>query len=254
MRVTAVQMEIEDGAPDRNLARALGALQSSAPSDVYLLPELFTTGYAYDSWDAAADQHTPQAVRRLQSFCADRDCSVLAGMISRHPDGRLVNRLWWLDADTTAHYDKAHLIAAFREPELLLRGESPLIVDSAGACLHASVCFDLRYPEFYRAAALDGAEAFLIISEWPAVRMQALRTLALARAIENQAWVVLCNRTGTAKDGTEFSGGSMVIDPEGNVVALLGSEVGTCSADLDFERVRSFRDKFPVLAMSRRAW
>jgi predicted amidohydrolase len=254
MRVSAIQMEIEDGAPEQNLQHALAALKSSAAADIYLLPELFTSGYAHRTWEAAADQHTPGALNQLQDFCKDRGCSVLAGMVSRHHDGRLVNRLWWIDADSTAHYDKAHLIAAFREPELLLRGETPLIVDHAGACLHASVCFDLRFPEFYRAAALDGAEAFLIISEWPAVRMQALRTLALARAIENQAWVVLCNRTGIGKDGTEFSGGSMIIDPEGNVVASLGAEVGTCSAELDFQRVRTLRDKFPVLSMSRRAW
>jgi omega-amidase len=254
MRITALQIEIHDGAPEANLSAALNALATAPQSDIYLLPELFTTGYAFAVWDEAASQHTPVVVQKLQQAARERDAAVLAGTIARNDDGRLVNRLWFVTPHEVRHYDKIHLIAAFREPELLVRGLHPLLVNWKGTQTHASICFDLRFPELYRAAALDGAEVFLLISEWPAKRSDAFVALARARAIENQAWMVLCNRTGTAADGTVFDGRSQIIDPEGNVVAEAGSGVGFCSAEINADQVREFRSAFPVLEMSQRGW
>jgi omega-amidase len=254
MRITAIQSEIRDGEAEENLRRALEGLNTAPASDVYLLPELFTTGYAYDQWDDAADHHTPDAVERLRAVAGEKDATLFAGMIARNGQGKLANRLWLLRGNSVEHYDKIHLIAAFREPELLACGTQSLMTSIGDVRIHASVCFDLRFPELYRAAALDGAEVFLIISEWPAKRMEAFLTLARARAMENQAYVALCNRIGDAQDGTSFTGGSQIIDPEGNVIAQAGSGTGSCSAEIDAERVRKLRRDFPVLQMSRRHW
>jgi predicted amidohydrolase len=254
MRVTAVQMMIRDGDPELNLAHALELLNDAPVADVYMLPELFSTGYAYASWEKAADDSTPKIISRLQRFAAERDAMLIAGTIARNHESKLVNRLWQIRAAETRHYDKAHLIAAFREPELLARGTEACVAEIRGVKSHLSICFDLRYPEMYRAAALDGAEVMLIISEWPAKRAEAFVTLARARAMENQAYVVLCNRIGTALDGTEFNGGSQIIDPEGKTIAEAPSAEGYCHGVLDATVVRNMREQFPVLQWSRRNW
>jgi omega-amidase len=254
MRITCGQLAIHDGRLDLNLQHGLDLLENAPQSDVYLLPELFTTGYAFSVWEEAADRHTPEVVRALKQLAVKRDAAVMAGTIARNEQGQLVNRLWWLSPNGDSHYDKAHLIAAFREPELLARGTELFLSPHGEAKLHGSICFDLRFPEMYRAAAIDGAEALLVISEWPAKRQEPLVTLARARAMENQAWLVLCNRAGDADDGTAFAGGSMIIDPEGVVVAEAGAEHGYCSAEIDIKRVHDLRENFPVLSMSRRAW
>ncbi len=254
MRITAVQPEVRDGETEANLARALECLSAAPASDIYLLPELFTTGYAYSKWDDAADRHTPLAIERLLAFGREKGAAVLAGTIARNENGHLVDRLWFLGPHETRHYDKIHLIAAFREPEFLVRGAHSFLAEVGSVRVHASICFDLRFPELYRAAALDGAEVLLIISAWPAKRMDAFTTLARARAMENQAYVVLSNRVGNAQDGTVFDGHSQIIAPDGAVIAQAGETEAFCSAIIDVERVRELRESFPVLQMSRRNW
>ncbi|MBV9670559.1 MAG: hypothetical protein JOZ43_06355 [Acidobacteriales bacterium] len=254
MQVTCLQLEIRDGDPKRNLEHALAMLHTAPESDVYLLPELFTTGYAHRTWESAAREHTPEAVAELERFARERDTSIVAGTIALNENGKLVNRLWHISPQRRQHYDKIHLIAAFREPELLERGEKLCAAELHDLHVSFSVCFDLRFPELYRAAALDGAEAFFVISEWPAKRMNALLTLATARAMENQCFVVLCNRTGIAQDGTKFEGGSRIIDPEGDVIAQALAGEGLCSGEIDSSVVRSLREQFPVLQCSRRSW
>ncbi|MEO8727421.1 MAG: nitrilase-related carbon-nitrogen hydrolase [Acidobacteriaceae bacterium] len=254
MRATCLQLEIHDGEMEANLASALGLLSTAPASDVYLLPELLTTGYAFELWERAADEHTPMAVERLQAAARERNAVIAAGTIARNEGGKLVNRHWVVRPEAIEYYDKIHLIAAFREPELLAAGDEALLTSIAGARAHVSTCFDLRFPELYRAAALDGAEVFLIISEWPSKRGEALITLARARAMENQAYVLLCNRTGDALDGTAFDGRSRTIDPEGQVIADAGICQGFCTAEIDSSHVRKLRAGFPVLAMSRRCW
>lgn len=254
MRATTLQLEIHDGEMEANLASALALLASAPTSDVYLLPEMFTTGYAFSLWNEAADTHTPLAVDRLQDAARERQALITAGTIARDAVGKLVNRHWIIRPESIEHYDKIHLIAAFREPELLTRGTQSVITNIGDTRAHVSTCFDLRFPELYRAAALDGAEVFLIIAEWPSKRDDALVTLARARAMENQAYVALCNRTGDALDGMAFGGHSRIIDPEGKIIAEAGSSQEWCSAEIEVEWIRKLRSDFPVLPMSRRCW
>jgi predicted amidohydrolase len=99
--------------------------------------------------------------------------------------------------------------------------------------LGLSICFDLRFPEMYRLDALDGCRLFLVVSEWPGARAGILRTLAVARASENQAYLALCNRTGVAADGLTFDGGSAFIAPDGTVLAEVGTEERVLVRTLD---------------------
>ena len=115
-----------------------------------------------------------------------------------------------------------------------------------------SICFDLRFPELYRAMALGGAQVLVNCSAWPETRREHWDILSRARAIENQAWFIGVNRAGE-DNGVRFCGLSRIVDPRGRLVAEAGPEEEILIvAEIDREAVRGWRDRFPALA-SRRA-
>jgi predicted amidohydrolase len=253
LRVALVQLAIRDGQPAVNLERATASIRSAGPADLYVLPELWTTGYAHDTWARVADRETPAIVEALRALAAECGAYIAGSMISRDERGALVNRLWLVPPTGAApvHYDKGHLIALMGEDRYLSPGDRRVVTPLGGWRAGLSICFDLRFPEMYRADALDGAELFVVVSEWPAARAEAQRVLARARAIENQAFVVLCNRVGTAADGTRFDGGSVVVAPDGKIMADAGGDEGVARATLDVGAIHAVRRQMPLLELRR---
>ncbi len=248
LRIALVQLEITDGDGPANLARAQGVLRNAPAADLYLLPELWTSGYAHGSWERQAHTFTAQVLDTLAALARERSAWIGGSLIS--PSGaRLANRFWLLPPDgEPVTYDKAHLFAPMGEPGRLEAGAGRVRASINGWTAALSICYDLRFPEMYRLDALDGATLFLVPAEWPAVRAETLRVLARARAIENQAYVALCNRVGRAADGTVFGGGSAVIAPDGTVVAEAGATATVVVATLDAAAVAAARAHLPVFA------
>lgn len=256
LRVGVVQLAVADGDTDANVARAAALVRGAPAADLYVLPELFTTGYALDAWERAARDDTPRALAALQALADERGAWIAGSTIAQRDDGALVNRLHVLAPGAraaVATYDKAHLFAPMGEPERLGAGDRRVRVSVGPADARAeaalSICFDLRFPEHYRRDAADGAPLFLVVSEWPHPRSETLRLLARARAAENQAWLILANRTGPARDGTAFCGRSCVVAPTGEVVAEAAEEETVLVADVDVEAAERLRAAFPVLPL-----
>jgi predicted amidohydrolase len=248
-KVAVIQMAVDDGDWQANLRRAVSAIESAPEADIYLLPELWTSGYLYDAWRGIAQDATPRVVETLSGLARKRGAAIGGTMISLNETGNLVNRLWYISPDDTVCYDKMHLFPPLNEPSLLSPGRERVVTETAGIRLALSICFDLRFPTMYRRDALDGAQAFVVPSEWPASRADALRTFCRARAMENQAYLILCNRTGVASDGLAFSGGSAVISPTGEILGELADEEGVITAEIDGRVVDELRQSFPVLSM-----
>lgn len=260
LRVALVQMAVVDGDADANVARALALVRSAPDADVYLLPELFTTGYAHDGWARSARDDTPAALDALQRLADERGAWVAGGLIAEVALGGLANRMHLLSpggegaARPPVLYDKAHLFPPMGEPGRLVAGARRVRArvgrGAAAAEAALSICFDLRFPEHYRRDAVDGATLFLCVAEWPHPRGETLRLLARARAAENQGWLALCNRAGPARDGTAFCGGSCVVSPDGVVVADAGETVDTVVvAEVDAGAALRARAAFPVLPL-----
>lgn len=249
LRVALVQMPVVDGNPGENLKVATGRMRECAGANLILLPELWTTGYMHESWDAAADTSSPGVARTLQSMSDELNGWIAGSTLSRRDDGALVNRLclYAPGADDPVVYDKGHLFPPMREEVFLAAGGHRRAASIAGWPTALSICFDLRFPEMYRRDALDGAELFLVVSAWPAARTEIMRTLARARAIENQAYLLLCNRVGGSADGTEFGGGSMVVAPDGSVLADAGDQQRIIFSDIERAAVQRVRATLPCL-------
>lgn len=249
MLAAAVQMQIVDGDPAVNLCHAAELVNAHPGAALYVLPELWTTGYAHGVWNDAARNSTPDICVDIQALAESTGAWIAGSMISQNAEGRLVNRLRVFSPEGGAplFYDKGHLFHPMQEHLHLTAGKHRVRHRIGGVETALSICFDLRFPEMYRRDAVEGAELFLVVSEWPHPRSETLRILARARAMENQAYLVLSNRVGPASDGTAFCGGSMVVAPDGAILVDAGEAEAVIFAEIDAAKVRGMREGFPVL-------
>lgn len=248
MIVSAVQMKITDGKPDANRERARLLIEASE-GDLFLLPELWTCGYVNDAWAEIADNDTPASLEWMAGLAVERSIWLGGSVIARDDNGSLRNRfvLFNRSGEQELVYDKVHLFRPLQEEVYLEEGASePGIVDVEGIRVSPLICYDLRFPEMIRKTSLRGVDLFLAVSEWPKPRGYALRTLAEARAVENQAYLALANRIGMDEQGNDFCGASAVLGPNGVLIDADEAET-VASAHIDVESLRQFRSSFPVM-------
>lgn len=248
MRVALVQMDIALGRPDENRARVAERVRAAAEgADLVMLPEMWSTGYALpDLLDRLADRDGEPSGPFLSALA--RECGVwLAGSVPNQRDGRVYNHatLYGPDGGLVATYDKAHLVPMMDEHRYLAPGGQVTVAEIGGVRAGLAICYDLRFPELFRTMALAGAELMLIPAQWPAQRLHHWRILLQARAIENQCFVIACNRVG--RDAANaFPGHSMVIDPWGTVIAEGGEGEEILRTEIDPGQVAEIRSRIPV--------
>ena len=265
MRLALAQLEVEEASPRANRERALDAVDAAAERDADLLalPELWNVGYfAFEAYAREAEPLTGPTLEALSDAAADRGMALLAGSIVEDlaasaaagvdvpADEGFANTAVVFDADgdRRAVYRKRHLFGyESAEARLLTPGEGLPVVDLGGFGVGVTTCYDLRFPEQFRALCDRGATLVLVPSAWPYPRVEHWRTLAKARAIENLAYLGAVNGTGTFGDD-ELLGRSAVYDPWGTTLASAGDDPALVTADLDPDRVDEVRAEFPALA------
>jgi predicted amidohydrolase len=151
------------------------------------------------------------------------------------PDGRV------------ERYAKRHLFSLGHEDRYYAPGDDALTLDLDGVRVSPAICYDLRFGDQFWTQG-PSTDCFVIVANWPAVRQAHWRALLVARAIENQAWVVGVNRVGPDGGGYAHAGGSCVVDPLGQVVVDAGDTEGVVVADVDPHQVADVRLRFPFLA------
>ena len=175
------------------------------------------------------------------------------GHAEQAPDGRGRNCATIVLPDgRVGTYQKMHLISLLHEDRTYDPGHHILIAElSKGLNLSPFICYDLRFPEVFRLAEHQGANILGVIACWPRERIEAWRQLLISRAIENQCWVLGCNRVGDDPN-LSYGGTSMVIGPDGTVLAQAdGTEAVVLKATLDIESGMRFRERFPFAGEKR---
>lgn len=209
------------------------------------LPEMADTGFSFNL-DRTVDQTSAGWASGLARRLA---ATVQHGYAARGGDGRGRNVMGLFAPDGTlrGEYHKVHPFGYGKESQHFTGGSRLLLRRVAGAMLCPLICYDLRFPELWRLAAMAGAEVFTIGASWPSARQQHWRALTIARAIENQAYVVAVNRVG--RDPTlSYVGGSLIVGPRGEVIAEAGDGEELLEAELDLSALRAWRAEFPALA------
>jgi len=245
VKVVLVQPDLIWEAPEQNLQMLESMMKPYyGKADVFILPELFTTGFTMKSSRFALDYSDP-LFSRLRLMASEAGAT-LAGSIIIREKGEYYNRFVWIDQDgSVKSYDKRHLFRMGGEDANYRSGDRQRIVFStSGFRFLPQICYDLRFPVFSRYRG--DYDAVIYIASWPENRQHVWETLLKARAIENQCYVVGVNRTGMDGEGISYRGGSCVISPTGHLIAWLDNQPGTLIASLSLSSLAEFRDKFPV--------
>lgn len=251
MKICCIQMNMLPGRPNENFAHAEALVRKAAETgrpDVVLLPETWNTGFAPGKLDPAlADEDGARTGEVFGALAKELGLNIVAGSVANRRDGRLYNTAYVFDrtGDCVASYDKTHLFSPMGEDAAFARGGRLARFALDGARCSVLICYDLRFPELSRTLALDGLDVLFVVSQWPEKRISHLSALACARAIENQAFVALCNSCGEAF-GAKYGGRSALIDPWGEILAEAGGEEAVFAAQIDLAALGEIRASIPV--------
>lgn len=245
LTVTLVQAALAWEDPEANrkaLAETIAAMD--APTDLIVLPEMFTTGFSMNAVPLAETMDGP-TVAWVQETARNGGADVTGSFIAKER-GRFYNRLVWACPDGTLFtYDKRHLFRMLKEENTYSAGDRLLTVEINGWRIRPFICYDLRFPAWSR--NLDNAyDLAVYIANWPARRAGHWKALLAARAIENQCYVVGVNRVGTDGNGLAYSGDSMVIDPTGEVLFCQSETPTVHTQVLSKESLDTWRRDFPA--------
>lgn len=217
------------------------------PGDLIVLPELFDSGFSLNV--AETSDKEGRTLRYLLGLADDlgvvvqgsrtvQSCSACANATNR---ATIVGP----GEELLCEYSKIHPFTYGRETEAFDGGDVVETYDWNGVSVCPAVCYDLRFPELFRLGLAKGAEVFALGANWPETRQHHWRALAIARAIENQAFVLAVNRTGRDPH-LNYIGGTIAVSPMGEVLGELGDEPGVLSVEIDIAAVREWRKTFPA--------
>src|SRR6266699_2149128 len=257
MKIAVAQISCALGDLHSNLVK-IGNFSSQAKktgAELIVFPEMADTGYSMSVIQAHATPWTSGAVPELQKIARDLSIAIISG-VSEREGASIYNSQVFIDerGKVIGKYRKTHLFTAapIEEHKCFSPGDGFTSFAFADLRFGLSICYDLRFPEVYRKLAVENdVNAFLISSAWPFPRVEHFRTLAMARAIENQSYLIVANRVGT-DNGVSFCGTSAIIDPYGVVIASASQDrEELIQAEISQDVVKSVRSQMEVFAHRR---
>lgn len=248
MKVTILQTDIEWGSPKVNIGRAEQLMAQVPDSDLYVLPEMWSTGFATEPFGIAEEESASEALEWMKSKAQELHCAI-CGSLAIHVDGTYRNRHYFVDGrkKMVSYYDKHHLFSYGHEDQYYTPGDSHTVVSYEGFRFLLVTCYDMRFPVWSRYSDQYPYDAIICVANWPESRQNAWQILTRARAIENQAYLIGCNRVGN-DSYNHYRGCSAIISPIGKTLASCKpNEPDTASFLLDLESLQHKRTKFKVL-------
>lgn len=243
VKVTIIQTDIKWATPTDNIVSVDKLIAKAPLSDLYVLPEMWATGF---NTEPENDTFSTEPLEWMKQVSANHKCAICGSLPVKLADGTLRNRLYFMLPDGSYYsYDKRHLFTYGGENKHYTPGDKRVVAEYKGIRFLLLICYDLRFPVWSRYN--DDYDAIIITANWPSSRQHVWDTLLKARAIENQCYVIGANRTGN-DPVCHYSGNSMIIDAKGHIVAQSHNVAEqTITGEIDINKIREFRSKFPVL-------
>jgi len=245
LKLALVQTDTVWERPFENLAKVARLTGEAAAQrvSVAVLPEMCTTGFSMGAHSIGGAEATGQ----LSVMASENRLAILAGVAA--PSGSTgLNKALAFDrfGALVSEYAKLHPFSLAGEHKHYAPGQKTVVFDLSGAASSVFICYDLRFPEVFRAVA-RAVKVIYVLANWPASRQDHWHALLRARAIENQCYVAGVNRVGTDGAGIDYAGGSCVYGPFGEEVFVAGNEEGFYVTELDLSLVDSTRSRYPFL-------
>jgi omega-amidase len=256
MNVTLIQTNLHWENSEKNRQQLDVLLDTlSEATDLIVLPEMFTTGFTMQPQLFAENIETSKTLAWLKEKALQKNC-VITGSIAINENGKFYNRLFWVEANgNVKQYNKRHLFRMGQEHAHYTAGSQRLITQVNGWTICPQICYDLRFPVWSRNkfTATNDTEVkaeydvLVYIANWPEVRRYPWKQLLIARAIENQSYVIGVNRVGADGNNIAHCGDSVIINPRGEIIHELPlNETCVYTASLDKQYLLDFRKAFPV--------
>lgn len=244
------QMRLTAGDVRRNVAQAEKHIveASQRKSHVVVLPELWSTGMTLDNAKEHAQELNKGLFAQLSTWATQHRICITGSVLEKR--GLEVSNSAPFFANNgrmMGIYRKIHLFGLMDEDKYLQSGSSAVSLELPWGTTSLAICYDLRFPELFRKYALDhGAKIIIVCAEWPLERIAHWRALLVARAIENQVFMVATNAVGES-GGTVFGGHSMIVDPWGRIVIEAGEDPQLVTAEIELDMIDEVRAKLPAL-------
>jgi omega-amidase len=261
LALTIVQSQLSWENPDANLKHFDGLLSSQKDkSRLIVLPEMFTTGFTMKP-GKNAEKHGGKGLQWMKQKAAELNCCITGSIcVEDSPageagNGKYYNRLYWTEANGKYQsYDKRHLFRMGDEHNHYQAGTKKIITTIDGWKILPLICYDLRFPVWSRNSwkkegdnLVAEYDVLIYVANWPEVRNYPWKQLLIARAIENQCYVVGVNRIGADGNLMMYAGESVVIDPLGEIISKTKAHQESVeTVELDYEFLAGLRKKFPV--------
>lgn len=222
-------------------------------ADVVFLPEVWTVGWDCPSFPSTAEFiNSSKAVQMLQELAQKYNVNIIGGsIIEKKLDGTHANTCPVINrnGELVCTYEKNHLFSYYgcAEGDYITKGLQPVLVELDGVKFGLSICYDIRFPELYRAYRIAGADVLVNMAAWGAEKKIPWDVMTASRAVENQAYFVALTQTGFLKDGSANLGHSMIYDYKGDVLAEIDKLEGGICATINLEEMYCFRDKCRVI-------
>lgn len=246
LRVTLVQTDLAWHAPQANRDELAGKMAELAGhTDLVVLPEMFTSGFTTEPDGVSETDTATPTLDWMKQQATKLNAAVTGSTVFSSEKGN-TNRMWFVEPNGSATaYDKVHLFRMAGEHQRYLPGQERTVVTYRGWRILLTVCYDLRFPVFCR--NVNDYDLLLCVASWPSSRRHPWRSLLVARAIENLAYVAGVNRVGTDGKGWHYSGDSLLVDYQGELLQDQPQEHEfVTTTTLDYEKLVQFRQDFPA--------
>ena len=252
LKIAVLQFDQYWEAKHKNFSKIRSLLTEEEHYDLLLLPEMFHTGFTMNHLNMAEETDSSLGIDFLKDLSKERNCAIYTSLIIKEKN-KAYNRGVLISKNEITFYDKRKCFSLGGENEHFTAGSKEVVQKLNGWNLNLQICYDLRFPELIRNELNEENrpkyDALLYVANWPKKRIEHWKKLLQARAIENQCYVVACNRIGSDGNGIEYNGNSMFIHPNGTVLEskLKENKEGVGSANLSFIELDTLRKKLPFL-------
>ena len=256
VRLLAIQMESIIDEVDINIETVrnllIANLEKYNDTDFVFLPEVWPNGWHTQGFKAIAEtMENSKAVKMLSEIASKYKVNIIGGSFIRKDGNKLYNTCPVINraGKIVGKYDKNHLYSYYgdNEGEVITRGNTPIMIELDGIKIGLTICYDIRFPEIYRAYRKAGADILVNMAAWGKKKKIPWDSMTTSRAVENQTYMVALTQTGLLLDGKENLGHSMIIDYEGNILDEIEEKEGGIYAEINLLKMYEFREKCTVL-------
>jgi predicted amidohydrolase len=251
MKVVSIQLAVPGKDKAAAIDRAVKKVRQCQGADLVILPEIWNIGFMrFDRYETESETARGPTLSAIREVARCIRAHVHAGSFVEKHAGCFYNTSFLISPAGVilGRYRKIHLFGYDSdESKILTPGDRVTVVNTSLGCMGMATCFDLRFPELFRAMVDQGARIFLVCSAWPYPRLEHWCLLNQVRALENQAFLISANSAGMDQ-GVQFAGHSMVVDPWGIPVAAAGDRETLVSTRIDPADADTARKTFPALA------